>query len=79
MVALAVFSLAALALIRLEGATLRSTGVLERTLLANLVAQPVAARLRAAARHEAFERQRLEAPLAQLAAREAPARIRNAA
>ena len=43
-------------------------------LLANLVAGPVAARLRAAARVEAFERTRLDAPLAALAAREAPAR-----
>jgi chemotaxis protein MotA len=43
-------------------------------LLANLVAGPVAARLRAAARVEAFERTRQQAPLAALAAREAPAR-----
>jgi chemotaxis protein MotA len=41
-------------------------------LLANLVAQPVAQRLRAAARAESFERTRLEAPLAALAAQEAP-------
>lgn len=41
-------------------------------LVANLLAQPIAARLRAAARAEAFERQRLVAPLAALAAREAP-------
>lgn len=47
-------------------------------LLANLVAAPVAARLRAAARTEAFERARLEAPLAALAAREAPAWIKAA-
>ena len=43
MVALAVFSLAALALIRLEGATIRSTATLDRTLLAGLVARNVAA------------------------------------
>lgn len=41
-------------------------------LIANLVAQPIATRLRAAARAEAFERQRLVTPLATLAAREAP-------
>ncbi|WEK44675.1 MAG: MotA/TolQ/ExbB proton channel family protein [Candidatus Sphingomonas colombiensis] len=41
-------------------------------LIANLVAMPIATRLRAAARIEAFERARLEAPLAALAAREAP-------
>jgi chemotaxis protein MotA len=41
-------------------------------LLANLVALPVAARLRAAARIEALERIRLAAPLAALAAQEAP-------
>lgn len=41
-------------------------------LVANLLAQPIATRLRAAARVEAFERQRLVAPLAALAAREAP-------
>lgn len=41
-------------------------------LLANLFAMPVANRLRAAARIEAFERARLEAPLTALAAREAP-------
>lgn len=41
-------------------------------LLANLVAQPIAHRLRAAARAEAFERTRLIAPLAALAEREAP-------
>lgn len=42
MVALAVFGLAALALIRLEGATLRSTGILRDTLLAQIVARNVA-------------------------------------
>ena len=42
MVALAVFSLAALALIRLEGATLRSTGILDETLTAEMVARNVA-------------------------------------
>lgn len=42
MVALAVFSLAALALLRLEGATLRSTGILQSTLLAQMVARNVA-------------------------------------
>ena len=41
-------------------------------LLANLVAQPIAHRFRRAARIEAFERGRLTAPLAALAAREAP-------
>ena len=41
-------------------------------LLANLVAMPVANRLRAAARAEAFERARIEAPLVALAGREAP-------
>jgi len=41
-------------------------------ILANLVAMPIASRLRAAARIEAFERARLEAPLAALATREAP-------
>ena len=41
-------------------------------LVANLIAQPVAARLRAAARIEAFERQRLVPVLAALAEREAP-------
>lgn len=48
-------------------------------LLANLLCVPIAARLRTAARAEAFERRRLEAPLAALAAREAPARVRSAA
>lgn len=42
MVALAVFSLAALALIRLESATIRGAGVLDRTLLAQAVARNVA-------------------------------------
>lgn len=41
-------------------------------LVANLVALPIAARLRAAARVEAAERQRLVAPLVALAVREAP-------
>lgn len=41
-------------------------------LIGNLVALPIATRLRAAARVEAFERQRLEAPLVALAAREQP-------
>ncbi len=47
-------------------------------LLANLLLQPIAQRLAARARHEAFERGRLIAPLAALAAREAP-RTRQAA
>ncbi|MBB3694184.1 motility protein A [Sphingomonas sp. BK580] len=47
-------------------------------LLANLVAMPIATRLRAAARAEAIERARLVAPLAELAAREAP-RVRAGA
>lgn len=42
-------------------------------LFANLIAQPIATRLRRAARIEAFERARIEQPLATLAAREAPA------
>ena len=42
MVALAVFSLAALALIRLEGQTIRSTGAVRATLLAQMVARNVA-------------------------------------
>lgn len=41
-------------------------------LIGNLAAMPVASRLRAAARHEAFERARLEEPLVALAAREQP-------
>ena len=42
MVALAVFSLAALALIRLEGATIRGASTLDMTLLAQTVARNVA-------------------------------------
>ena len=42
MVALAVFSLAALALIRLEGATLRSAGKLDETVVAQMVARNIA-------------------------------------
>jgi general secretion pathway protein I len=42
MVALAVFSLAAMALIRLEGATIRSTGILDDTVIAQMVARNVA-------------------------------------
>jgi general secretion pathway protein I len=42
MVALAVFSLAALALIRLEGATIRGTSILDSTLIAQMVARNVA-------------------------------------
>lgn len=42
MVALAVFSLAALALIRLEGATIRSAGTLDATVLAQIVARNIA-------------------------------------
>ena len=42
LVALAVFSLAALALIRLETASVRGAAVLDRTLLANMVARNVA-------------------------------------
>ena len=45
-------------------------------LLANLVAAPIANRLRAAARGEAAERARLEAPLVELAEREAPRAVR---
>lgn len=41
-------------------------------LIANLVAMPIAARLRTAARAEAIERARIIAPLTELAAREAP-------
>ncbi|PZP16265.1 MAG: biopolymer transporter ExbB, partial [Sphingomonas hengshuiensis] len=40
--------------------------------IGNLIAMPVAARLRRAARDEAFERLRLEAPLRALARQEAP-------
>lgn len=42
LVALAVFSLAALALIRLESASVRGVTVLDRTLVANMVARNVA-------------------------------------
>jgi general secretion pathway protein I len=42
MVALAVFSLAVLALVRLEGATVRGAGIVEDTLVAQLVARNVA-------------------------------------
>lgn len=42
MVALAVFSLAALALVRLEGATIRSTALLGDTIVAQMVARNVA-------------------------------------
>ena len=42
LVALAVFSLAALALIRLQTASIRGAAVLDRTLLANMVARNVA-------------------------------------
>lgn len=42
MVALTVFSLAALALLRLEGATIRNAGTLDRILLARMVARNVA-------------------------------------
>ncbi|MES1974663.1 MAG: type II secretion system minor pseudopilin GspI [Pseudomonadota bacterium] len=42
MVALAVFSLAALALIRLEGATIRGASILDSTLMAQMVARNVA-------------------------------------
>jgi len=42
MVALAVFSLAALALIRLEGATIKSAATLDATMMAQIVARNVA-------------------------------------
>lgn len=42
MVALAVFSLAALALIRLEGATIRGAATLDTTLMAQMVARNIA-------------------------------------
>jgi general secretion pathway protein I len=42
MVALAVFSLAALALLRLEGATVRQTGELDERMMAQLVARNLA-------------------------------------
>ena len=48
-------------------------------LFANLLFMPIANRLRVAARAEAFERARLEAPLAALAAREAPRALQNVA
>ncbi|MBX9795370.1 MotA/TolQ/ExbB proton channel family protein [Sphingomonas sp.] len=48
-------------------------------LIANLVALPIAGRLRRAARVEAFERLRIEAPLRALAVREAPRRRLGAA
>jgi general secretion pathway protein I len=42
MVALAVFSLAALALIRLESATIRGAGILDSTVVAQMVARNIA-------------------------------------
>lgn len=42
MVALAVFSLAAMALIRLEGAIIRSASTLDRTIMAQIVARNIA-------------------------------------
>lgn len=48
-------------------------------LIANLVAMPIAARLRRAARHEAIERLRLAEPLVSLASREAPRKFEAAA
>lgn len=42
MVALAVFSLAAMALVRLEGATIRGAGTLSETMVAQMVARNVA-------------------------------------
>lgn len=42
MVALAVFSLAAMALIRLEGATIRGAAILDSTMIAQIVARNVA-------------------------------------
>ncbi|CAN5221635.1 N/A [soil metagenome] len=42
MVALAVFALAALALLRLEGATIRGAGILDATLTGQIVARNVA-------------------------------------
>lgn len=48
-------------------------------LLANLVLTPIASRLRAAGRVEAFERARLEPPLVALAERERPLGLRTAA
>ena len=48
-------------------------------LLANLVFMPIAARLRASARVEAFERARLTRPMVALAVREAPRPLMSAA
>ncbi len=48
-------------------------------IIASLVAQPIAGRLRRAARQEAFERLRIETPLRALAVREAPRRRLGAA
>jgi general secretion pathway protein I len=45
LVALAIFSLAALALLRLEGATVRTTGMLEERTLAQVVARNLAVEL----------------------------------
>ncbi|MDF2602745.1 type II secretion system minor pseudopilin GspI [Sphingomonas sp.] len=56
MVALAVFSLAALALIRLEGATIRSTALLGDTVIAQMVARNVAIDAVTAARPPALGR-----------------------
>ena len=42
MVALAVFSLAAMALIRLEGAAIRSAGTVDETVMAQIVARNIA-------------------------------------
>lgn len=54
MVALAVFSLAALALIRLEGAVMRGTATLDETILAQVVARNVAIDALSDARPPAF-------------------------
>ena len=54
MVALAVFSLAAMALIRLEGATIRSASILDSTLTAQMVARNVAIEAITDARPPAF-------------------------
>ena len=56
MVALAVFSLAALALIRLEGATIRSTALLGDTVVAQMVARNVAIDAETSARAPALGR-----------------------
>lgn len=56
MVALAVFSLAALALIRLQGATVRSTAILGDTVMAQMVARNVAIEAVTAARAPALGR-----------------------